>query len=502
MNSQEQAQGSMVGPGFNVVGPVSENLGVAVTARAVVRLLLERNLPVAVYDLDWQLGRSKFDRSFDHLTVPALTELPHEINLFVLPPMALVRLFMEHPSLVFGCERLNVGFCPWELAVLAEPWVEWLEVLDAVVAESDFIRSTFQSNVFGVSTIAALHPLYIPEPITPRKSAFGLPEDAVVFISSFDPYSDPQRKNPFAVLQAFKQAFGHGGSAQLVLKLNNSPAATSTHPVLESLRALTRDNPNITVIEDTFSYTDILCLYASCDVFVSLHRSEGLGLGLMEAMFLGKPVIATAWSGNMSYMNEKNSCLVSYRLVPTDGVYSAYKNDLFDGKALWAEPSVDDAAAWMRRLVDDRSLRISIGRQAAEDMRLYESKAKQGLFIDDLLEIWRQGGGLHPERKANRQRKIKMALEHLEAERDSLSDRVGALDRERNDLLCQRGALLSERSRYEERVANLEQQISDMKNSRSWRWTAPLRGAFDLLSPTAGGSTGGNRASYSEREVS
>jgi glycosyltransferase involved in cell wall biosynthesis len=141
------------------------------------------------------------------------------------------------------------------------------------------------------------------------------------------------------------------------------------------------------LIENALSYRDVLTLYASCDVFVSLHRSEGVGLALLEAMALGKPVIATAWSGNMTYMTATNSCPVTYRLVPVKTTLDVYAERVLGKHALWAEPDIDDAAAWMARLAADCSLRSSIGARAAESMARREQEAERGTFLDELLAI-------------------------------------------------------------------------------------------------------------------
>ena len=136
------------------------------------------------------------------------------------------------------------------------------------------------------------------------------------------------------------------------------------------------------------SYTDVLDLYASCDVFVSLHRAEGLGLGPMEAMAMGKAVIATGWSGNMTYMNHSNACPVGYRLIPVEGSIVDYSSQAFRKEAMWADPDVQQAAAWMRRLMDDPALRAAIGERARDDLARHHARAREGAFIDELRAIW------------------------------------------------------------------------------------------------------------------
>jgi len=147
-------------------------------------------------------------------------------------------------------------------------------------------------------------------------------------------------------------------------------------------------------MEDPLTYQEVVSLYGSCDVFVSLHRSEGFGLALVEAMALGKPVIATAWSGNMTFMNAFNSCLVTYRLVPVKATHVVYSKRLLGTGALWADPNLEDAAAWMVRLVNEPSLRSTIGARAATSIVSYQKEAEQGAFLDELAAISEHMAGM------------------------------------------------------------------------------------------------------------
>ncbi|MGH9582417.1 MAG: glycosyltransferase, partial [Bryobacteraceae bacterium] len=124
-------------------------------------------------------------------------------------------------------------------------------------------------------------------------------------------------------------------------------------------------------------------LIAACDSFVSLHRSEGFGLGIAEAMYLGKPVIATNYSGNVDFTKQDNSCLVDYRLVPVKpGEY------LFPEGQVWADPNVDQAAMYMRRLAGDRDYAKRIGSAGTESIRRQHSaKATGARYAKRLKQI-------------------------------------------------------------------------------------------------------------------
>jgi len=144
--------------------------------------------------------------------------------------------------------------------------------------------------------------------------------------------------------------------------------------------------PNTILIDQLLPYADVLSLHASCDVFVSLHRAEGLGLNLMESMSLGKPVICTAWSGNMDFSTEKNSLLVDYQLIPVVHTHQTYDPETLAGEAYWAEPNVEEAAECMQRLASDKALRARLGNQARADMEECVRRYWRGLAFDQVKQ--------------------------------------------------------------------------------------------------------------------
>jgi glycosyltransferase involved in cell wall biosynthesis len=141
----------------------------------------------------------------------------------------------------------------------------------------------------------------------------------------------------------------------------------------------------------------VLGLYDSCDVIVSLHRSEGLGLSLLEGMSLGKPVVGTAWSGNMDFMGAEDSALVPYTLVDMAvPAWSPYHRRSLGVPARWAEPDVAAAAEWMRRLAGDRALRSQLGdaaRKRVDATRIAFGRGEVVKYLSDRLERLRGSEG-------------------------------------------------------------------------------------------------------------
>ena len=145
----------------------------------------------------------------------------------------------------------------------------------------------------------------------PRRD-FGLSEDEVVFLFSFDVNSAVARKNPGAVVEAFARAFPSPSDcrSRLVVKVLN----LDLHPDVARWLRPAVASVNGVLIEDDLGHAELIDLFCCADAYISLHRSEGFGFGIAEAMALGKPVIATAYSGNLDFATAANSCQVSYRL--------------------------------------------------------------------------------------------------------------------------------------------------------------------------------------------
>ena len=211
--------------------------------------------------------------------------------------------------------------------------------------------------------------------LRPRgRRSFGIPEGAFVFLFFFDLTSFIERKNPFAALEAFRRlrARGPARDVRFVVKLNSARARPADRQRFLDFVAPFGDS--VVLLDCTLPDAEVKALHMCADAFVSLHRAEGYGFGLAEAMFLGKPVVATGYSGNMDFMRPGNSFLISHRLVPVpEGAYPFWKGQL------WAEPDVEEAAEAMWRLVQDPALGRRVGAEASRHIRTYFSCRAIGL---------------------------------------------------------------------------------------------------------------------------
>lgn len=378
--------------GCNIIGYLTADVGNGVVARNLLELLGKAGIPVAGLDIDPGFGRAGRDGRAVPSLVRQASDLPHPVTLWVMPLAAVPPTLSNRPELLDLLARpgsVHVSVPMWELPVLPAPWVTTSELFDGLLALSDFIADTLRRHV-QVPVIDGRMPLQMPEDITPDRARFGLAPDEVVFILSFDPHSDPSRKNPFAAIDAFDRAFGPSPvKERLVIKVNQPKASGVSHPVLNDLRARCAGRPGFRILDENLTYPETMQLYASCDVLVSLHRSEGLGLGPMEAMALGKPVVATAWSGNMSFMDASNSCLVGYDFLPVSATLPDYQLSVIGRGVEWAEPRVSEAVDLMRQLARSGELRATIGAAARAAMQQYQAEALKATFVGALCGLAR-----------------------------------------------------------------------------------------------------------------
>jgi len=351
--------------GVNLFGFLSGNLGLGVVARSYVRLFDEAGVPCQPIEIPLHGDRSGHDLSYADRICQLHDPTPYSVNLFVVNGGDLPMLMTDAMRSVQLSGRLNACIPFWELPRLPPDWLPPLSAMDVVGAGSQFIRYAALADLENVAVPYWPNPLHLAEDVVADRARFGLPEDAVIFITSFEMASDIARKNPTGAIEAFTRAFAPDENVVLVVKVNNS---SHYEEHMRALQELASHHSGIRIVDQVMSYPDVLALYASTDAFVSLHRAEGLGLCLLECMALGKPVIATGWSGNMDYMNEQNACLVRYRLVPVRGTAAAYSPEYAGRDTRWAEPDLDQAAVWMRRLAEDAELRQRIGKRAAADI--------------------------------------------------------------------------------------------------------------------------------------
>lgn len=284
----------------------------------------------------------------------------------------------------------NIVYPAWELSIYPQEWAKQLERFDEIWAISNFV---FDSITKAVSRPVFHMPLATDVKLTSFLSRryFGLPENSYLFLFYFDFRSWVDRKNPFAVIKAFEQVCSARPDEDvcLVIKLNRPPSPSDREAdFLRFMEAIEQSShaDHIIIIDRIMADNEIKNLVRCCDCFVSLHRSEGYGRGLAEAMFLGKPVIATGYSGNLDFMDETNSCLLRYKLVDVEERQYPYARG-----QVWAEPDINHAIDHMLKLLDDRDYGRKLGEIASRHIRTHFSYRAIGLRYKQRLDQILQG---------------------------------------------------------------------------------------------------------------
>jgi glycosyltransferase involved in cell wall biosynthesis len=258
-------------------------------------------------------------------------------------------------------DSYNVIYPAWELSRYPSAWARQLEAFDEIWAPSLFIQDSIARAVTRPVVHMPLACQVVLDSFLGRRH-FGIRESAFAFLFYFDVRSFQSRKNPEAVLDAFEQVAQRRPGDDLLLVLKQ--------PMVDN---------------------EVKNLVRCCDAFVSLHRSEGFGRGLAEAMCLAKPVVATAYSGNMDFCDETTALLVPFRLVDVpEGAYP------YAAGQVWAEPDISAAVRAMERLLDDPTLAGDLGRRAAISMRTGFGLRVAGARFRDRLEVIQNRTGQVP----------------------------------------------------------------------------------------------------------
>lgn len=362
--------------GLNIIGFITADLGVGESARCMVRAADAAALPTALVPL-----RLNCKNRLGDLTYAArLQETnPHGVNVIHLDPPA-SRDIDHHHGADFLAGKYNIAYFAWELPEFPDAWVPALDYYDEIWCPSDYTAAAIAMKS-AVPVLTMPHAISFVRPAESTatiRARLGLPADKFLFLSLFDLNSYAERKNPHAVVAAFRLSGLARSGAVLVLKVQN---VAGNEADFAALQDSVRDLPGTVLLTQTFSRADIYALEAACDVFVSLHRAEGFGLAVAECMFLGKPVISTDWSATAAFVTAENGCPVRAPLVTLDRNHGPYAKG-----STWADPDPIHAAEQMTRLVADRRLGIALGHRARETIETNFSPAAIGARYRRRLE--------------------------------------------------------------------------------------------------------------------
>jgi glycosyltransferase involved in cell wall biosynthesis len=364
--------------GLNICGYITADLGIGQSARGAG--LAARAAGIDFSMIDFAIGTTspKTDRSF----AAALRERnEYSVNL-VHVNADQFPVFRHAMGPWFFEGKKTIAYWHWELPEFPDRWLSSFAGVDEIWVPSRFVQTAVSAKS-PVPVVLMPHAIALPD-VRPSRRRFALPERSFLFLLMYDLLSYQERKNPQAAIHAFRKAFDNSGHAALVIKVLNAEKCPDD---MEALRASLRDLPHTVLLTGTMSRQDVYDLEATCDAFVSLHRSEGFGLGPAECMRLGKPVVATNWSGNSDFMSAQNSCPVGYELVALERDHGPYEAGQF-----WADPDVDHAASLMRALVDDPTYAARVGARAQQTMMTEYSPESIGRRYRARLAIIQEAG--------------------------------------------------------------------------------------------------------------
>lgn len=340
--------------GVNLAGFARSVYGIGESSRAMWRAVQASGLPSVLITVKSQV-HSNADPSF----AASSRDNPYRVNLMTFS-FDYSRRFYRDMGPRFFAGRHNIGLWYWEQEHFPTRWHSSFDYYDEIWVPSDFTRNAIAA-VSPIPVRKITYPFHLNETeAVPDRRRFGLPDQAYVFLFTFDFFSTTHRKNPAAVIAAFRRAFSPNEPAVLVIKSINSQHDRRGRELLGQETGTAR----VMFIDAHLSVVDMNDLYASADCYVSLHRSEGLGLGMAQAMALGKPVIGTNYSGNLEFMNRNNSLLVDYTMIELEQDAGPYERG-----TRWAEPNLEHAAHFMRWIYEHRIEGKALGARAAVDIR-------------------------------------------------------------------------------------------------------------------------------------
>lgn len=325
--------------GVNLFGYVKGELGIGEDVRMAANALDAAKVPFDLVNFDPGKNISCGDQSLsDRIT----NEARYSLNVFCLTALEHARYFAQNgPDLLTG--RTNVGYWPWELPSWPEEWSHLFALVDEVWVSSRYTQRAIKTKN-PKETLLMPMAVSVDAPSGTRKElrkAFGLPESDLLFFFAFDFNSASRRKNPQACIDAFLLAFPKSDNAKvgLVIKAHGDLRSSDAKRLL----SLARKDSRIHVLTGTLPKNVLISLYDACDAFISLHRAEGFGRAIAEAMLLGKAVIVTGYSGNRTFTSKRNALLVGFTKR------ALRKHDYVHGNGqTWAEPDIRDAAEKLR----------------------------------------------------------------------------------------------------------------------------------------------------------
>lgn len=359
--------------GLNLIGPIDGATGLGQSFRLVERVVAQTEVPYLIYNY---AQNTKNRIRITPYEAKIKEKLRYSINFWHVNPSEFAEAYSVMGRESFD-RRYNIAYWLWELEEFPDKWVPYIRLLDEIWTPSEFISNSIRKKTDKPVYTVPYHVTAETDTVKYSRNYFRLPEKQFLFLMMYDIQSITERKNPDGVIQAFRKAFSPDNTeVGLVIKVNSSDAHD-----LEAIQKKLDGYENVYLINRNMEKIEVNSLIACTDVFVSLHRSEGFGLVLAEAMLNYVPVIATNWSANTEFMNPNVACMVDYEKVVLKKEIPPYRKG-----SCWAEPDLGKAAGYMLRLAGDTEYYRKLADKAYEYVSQELSLEKVKILIESRLQ--------------------------------------------------------------------------------------------------------------------
>jgi len=326
--------------GVTLIGFPRGILGIGEDIRMMSRALDTAGVPHSVKEILPSPQTANWEPS---LAERIRDDVEYQTQVFVLTAMETARVLAVHGLAPFG-DGVRIGYWPWEFDQMPVGWNFAPRLVDEIWASTEHTAKAYRTDPTVPVRVMPMT-VDVPDVASRSRKDFDLPADGFLFLFAFDVQSSMERKNPWGPIKAFQEAFPGDRDVGLVVKTSNT---TPDDPDMQALHALAARDPRILIVDRTLRRADWVGLLKVVDCFVSLHRCEGFGRILAEALLLEIPVIATDYSGSCDFLDRSTGYPVAYRLRTVEPGAYPYADGL-----VWAEPDVRDAARQMRRVRAD-----------------------------------------------------------------------------------------------------------------------------------------------------
>lgn len=360
--------------GVNVFGFIGGEFGLGEAVRLIIKALNKAQIPVSLINYDINTNHRNNDDTFKNYSNEAI----YPINLILLGPSEGKRILTHYPERFFK-NKYNIFYLNWESEYIPQEYINNLIFCDEIWVPAQYCKDVI-SNYCNIPVNIIPYPIDIEINDEKDDEAENFyRKDSFNFFFMFDYNSTLERKNTLNLLNAFEKAFSKTDkSVSLIIKTSKS---TKFSKERDMLNTHINGFQNIKIVEKIYDKQTLHKIIKGCDAYISLHRSEGFGLTMAEAMFFGKPVIATNYSGNLEFMNDENSFLVDFKKTKLTSSINNY-----DANTIWAEPNIDHAAELMKIVKENSDIIKNKATKGRETMLSHLSIKRIANLIDERVE--------------------------------------------------------------------------------------------------------------------